>query len=423
MTRSVPLVSRSISRRSRCHERSSGTCIPTLAGSILLVLVTGCGSSQHPSNEPNGAGSGASGSGGTASTSDGGTGGADRPPLHVVTACTGGQSGQLKVGQWEEVTPAQVLNLNSYSKSQAVLVDPNNPATVYVGWDGGGIYKSLDCGSTWIKINTGRNGEKLDPGRPWSMVIDPIESQTIYSVDGYGTNGLWKTTNGGVDWDMLFLPGTDVQKYVPDTFASIVSMDPTNRMHLVVSFHIGCTGPYSSGCQAESVDGGANWRLTTAPAGVEGAGPIVLNKTSWLTASPFGGLWLTTDNGATWRDVTPTGGGGGHYLPYRAKDGMMYLGTLQGVARSQDGTSWTLIPDSGGGLAGIVGTGKIMYASQQNGGLYYSASEDDPTKWAQIETPGMPKLDVGAYYFAYDPDHKIVYASAQMSGLWRIVTE
>jgi hypothetical protein len=102
---------------------------------------------------------------------------------------------------------------------------------------------------------------------------------------------------------------------------------------------------------------------------------------------------------------------------------MLYLGTLQGVARSKDGMSWTLLPNSGGQLAGIIGTGKVMYASQQFGGVFFTASEDEPTVWKQTDTPGMPKQDIGAYYFAYDPDHKIIYASEQQSGLWRIVTE
>ena len=50
----------------------------------------------------------------------------------------------------------------------------------------------------------------MDQGSHISIAIDPIDRGTMYAVSLFGTHGLWKTTNGGTDWDQLFTPDTDV---------------------------------------------------------------------------------------------------------------------------------------------------------------------------------------------------------------------
>jgi hypothetical protein len=160
-----------------------------------------------------------------------------------------------------------------------------------------------------------------------------------------------------------------------------------------------------------------------AGSGWEGAGPIVLNNTSWLYAMPMDSLFLTQDSGATWKNVTPAGAPGSHYQIYHSPTGTYYLGSGAGVLKSPDGFTWTLIPKSGGTLAGIVGTGKNIFVSQQFGGKYYTATEDNPSVWTEMQTPGRPTSDVGGYLLAYDPDHHLLYSTNQQGGLWRFSTE
>ncbi len=57
------------------------------------------------------------------------------------------------------------------------VLDPSHPGTVYLGTSSLGIWKSTDCGSTWVHINTGQNGAVLDAGRNWTMVVVPTNSQ------------------------------------------------------------------------------------------------------------------------------------------------------------------------------------------------------------------------------------------------------
>lgn len=400
---------------------------------VVLSLV-GCSSSQAvPAASPDA--SAISSSGGSANGGASGAGGsapaAGGSPQHVVSACPtdGAEAGSN--GKWEEVTPPGVqlstLNGKTIYGTQAVLINPFDTSNVIVGLDQQGLFKSTDCASTWTKINTGRNGSTLDTGAQWSMAMSPKHPNIIYAVNGYGSEiGLWKSTNGGVDWDQLFPEGSEVQKTVQYNFVSIVSIDAADENHLVVSFHAPCQGAYAPSCQAESKDAGANWRLMKSPPidNFEGAGPMVLNATSWIYAAPANGMWLTTDNGESWKDVTPSGASGSHYQLYHSPKGEYFVGTGWGVVKSSDGLTWSLIPNSGARLTGIVGNGKHIWASQQYGGEYYTASEDSPDSWSQLPTPGKPSpADNGGYLLAYDNDHHLLYSTNQAGGLWRVAIE
>ena len=75
-------------------------------------------------------------------------------------------------------------------------------------------------------------------------------------------------------------------------------------MQVTKYFYIsGCLlSPHSSNTQANTWTGifkqpGTSWQ--------EQAGPFVLDATTWLYGAPSG-LFLTTDHGATWTDVTPS---------------------------------------------------------------------------------------------------------------------
>lgn len=350
--------------------------------------------------------------------------GAGNGPIpHMVGPCPTDNAPPAMLGVWEEITPP--TGKADPFGSQGIVLNPQKFSTLYVGSNKLGIFKSEDCGSTWVKADTGLNAATIDSGLSWSMAIDPTNPNVIYSVNGYGNGlGLWKTVNGGVDWVQLFPAESEVAKAVQYNFTSIVSMDPDDHNHLVVSFHADCLGAWAPGCQAETKDGGANWRLVKSPSGAgwEGAGPIVLNATSWLYAIPGGGLWLTTDNGATWKNVTPAGAMGAHYQMYHAKNGTFFLGSLQGMLKSSDGKTWELIPNSGTSLAGLVGDGTKVYVSQQFGGAYFSASEADPTTWTKFVAPSRTVRDFGGFWLAYDPDHHVLYSSNQDGGLWRLIT-
>src|SRR5258706_246155 len=231
----------------------------------------GLGGSGNPSggvggNAAAGAAGGGGASGGANSGGASGSAGSSGGP-HVVMACPAVAS-----DVWEDITPAPIKQTGPYQGGTgAVLVNPKNTAIVYVGSaNGGGLFKSSDCGATFVHVNTGKNSASIDGGRMWDMAIDPVDPEVLYTVEGYGAGGLWKTTNGGVDWGNTTPTGSEVANTANGNFTSIVGMDITDHLHLVLAFHSGCGGAFGPNCGAETKDAGATWRLFKTPVGGEG---------------------------------------------------------------------------------------------------------------------------------------------------------
>jgi hypothetical protein len=94
---------------------------------------------------------------------------------------------------------------------RTIAVDPAKPNEIYAFADHDGAWKSTDCGVTYTKVSTGTNKDKLDTGGPWGLVIDPNPNRdpetapALYVNQGYGANGLWKSTDGGVNWNDVWV--------------------------------------------------------------------------------------------------------------------------------------------------------------------------------------------------------------------------
>lgn len=356
----------------------------------------------------------------------------------VLVSKTGDCANLPAAGTWENISPLVTPpgNTNGKNYSESIVVDPFDAATVYWGSGYGGIFKSSDCGSSWQKINVGRGGEALDGSAVGSMALDPLHAGVMYATAFEGANGLFKSTDGGANWDQLMAADGEVAKVVPRTLVNSVAMQADKPEHLVVSMHAGCLPPYGKVCEAESTDAGKTWTVTTVPMGTDdyaaGAGAFILNESTWLFGAYSAGLWLTADHGATWRNVTPKGASGSTagktlVLPFspNPSDGKYYLPSMEGVLQSADtsGTTWSLIPSSGGRTVGLVIGGGKMYSSDQWSPSYHVASQSAPTTWTTFPGPAELPQDKGAPYLALDAEHHILYSSNFAAGLWRVVTQ
>jgi len=311
------------------------------------------------------------------------------------------------------------------------LVNPVNPAIVYVTSDGNGIFKSTDCGANWMKVNTGRNAKEIDSGRIWGAVIDPVEPDTLYALTGYGAGGLWKTTNGGTDWDNMLPEGSEIAK-TAGGFVERVVMDPTNRLHLLINFHLNCAG-HTPVCFGESMDGGKSWSIldfpeSLSPSWGEGSGLMILKPNVWLYQQYQ--LFYTEDSGKNWKAVTPDGGLGscfpGDSRITQTPDKSYFLGAQAGVLVSKDeGKSWAVIPNSGRALCPVIGDGtRLFAASLSNPQVVYAASYSDTNTWTKLDSPGLPvDPPQNMYVMAYDTAHHLLFGAAQATGLFRMVTQ
>src|SRR5258706_1958344 len=163
------------------------------------------------------------------------------------------------VGQWEDITPpVTVLPGNAPCPyGGAFVMNPQDPAMVYRGSCNQGIWRTTDCGATWVHINTGKNGATLDAGRQWTFVIDPVDLNVLYTNSGYGTksDGAFKSTNVGVDFEEMWPPAEPaLAKIVEYNFEGGVAMDPSDHAHLLITFHAKCAPPHTEACFGESTD-------------------------------------------------------------------------------------------------------------------------------------------------------------------------
>jgi hypothetical protein len=392
---------------------------------LILCALCACGSSHNGAAEEGG--DGATGSGSSGGSPGGGVDGssddgATVAPQHVVGSCTG----LAAAGQWENISPPGLTTMAPYTGALMVVPDPTTSGTVYVGTSKNGMFKSTDCGATWTKTNTGRNGSQLDMGEIWSAVIDPIDSQTLYVLTGYGPSGLWKSTNGGVDWDNVLPSNMSFPGFVER-----VSIDPTNHLHVVTCFHENCTGSANPVCFAETKDGGMTWNVVNFPTALanmwaEGSSVLLIDSTHWIFEA--WDIYFSPDEGTTWTKVTPGAAGDIQNQYFRTPDGTYYLTAANGIISSPDGQHWTQIANGPGGTDTIVGDGANLFAvvgfqPPSTATYVYTAPYSNTSSWSSLSTPGFPaSANSGANDAAYDYDHHILYTAAQAEGLWRTVT-
>jgi hypothetical protein len=260
----------------------------------------------------------------------------------------------------------------------AIAIDPVDTSIIYVGTsnrDGSqfsgestqppaGLFKSTDSGSSWIRLgsrypSSAASNAKIFFNQVINVVlVDPANHQTLYLASN---SGLFVSTDGGFNWTRgAAVPFQDVRS---------LQLDTTSPAGARVLY----AGITNSGVW-QSTDGGLNWSriLTTATPAVAGklagggfskvvvalapptsppnpAGIQVLYATmvgSGSAPDPVG-LFLSTDQGATWTARNATGlpgttyGGYSFHMavdPASPGDGandIIYYGTLA-QARSTD---------------------------------------------------------------------------------------
>jgi hypothetical protein len=397
---------------------SAGGAVPTTAGSGGTPTSGGGAMGTSGSKD---AGSSKGGSGGAIAPVDAGPPREAAPPVvHMPAACPVTTS---TPGVWEDVSPPMAkLDPNDWYHGAVVAFDFSlkNSATIYLGSNSEGIFKTTDCGATWVKINTGKNGAEIGTGRQWSLVVDFTDPNIVYANAGYGPPGLYKSTNGGVDWEQLFPTGSEFSMTVDFAFVENITIDPGDHLHLMVGTHANCKGAYGPGiCFAESFDAGASWKMLKAPAGLyyENAHLLVLDRDTWLWFQAFDGIWRTSDHGATMPRVYQGSALNSEGALYRDKAGTYYAASYNGVLKSSDATTWSLIPSSPRSIS-VSGNGTSIVASgDPDKSASYSTSKDGGKTWTKVIGPQIEK----SWMMRYDADHDILYSSNHAGGFWRVV--
>ena len=108
---------------------------------------------------------------------------------------------------WQDITGN--IRISWETSIWNIAADPMNQGVVYVGtggFHGGDLYKSIDEGDNWMKIES----DAIDG--PYCIAIDPTDPDIIYtSVEWIGS--ISKSTNGGATWEFTGLHHTGVIIY------------------------------------------------------------------------------------------------------------------------------------------------------------------------------------------------------------------
>jgi photosystem II stability/assembly factor-like uncharacterized protein len=195
-----------------------------------------------------------------------------------LTVYVGSASGGVWKSMNDGTTFKPVFDKETSQSIGAVAVDPSNPKIIWVGtgesWTrnsvsiGDGIYKSTDGGDSWTNMGL------KDSERIAKILIDPKDGNTVYAcVPGKlwsdsDDRGVYKTTDGGKTWNQI-LKGPNAS-----TGCSMMSMSsPDSKTIFAGMWDFRREG----------------W---TFRSGGENA-----------TATSGSGLFLSTDGGATWTDL------------------------------------------------------------------------------------------------------------------------
>ena len=200
------------------------------------------------------------------------------------------------------------LNVTDSGRVNAIVTDPANPNTLYIGVSGGGVWKSTDGGAFW-QAKT----ETLGSLSVGTLEMDPNNASTLYlglgdSFDGTGI-GIVKTTDGADTWGSPIILGTAT--VTPD-----IQVAPNDSNIVLVATNKGLY---------RSIDAGASYTKVDIATGQAGIDPYVwtityggIDATSSkgvfvlsleanhdaASGTKFGQVWRSTDNGATWTQTT-----------------------------------------------------------------------------------------------------------------------
>lgn len=153
------------------------------------------------------------------------------------------------INGWTELGPEGIGG-----RIRSIAVHPTNTDIIYIGSVSGGIWKTVNGGSSWNPIDDFMSFLSVT-----QIIYDPSNSNIMYASTGEGAisgvraGGIFKSTNGGFNWTQLTIP-TDRSRYVNDI---VVDFNNSNNVFAV-------TNDTGLGNVIRSTDAGENWEIIEA---------------------------------------------------------------------------------------------------------------------------------------------------------------
>ncbi len=235
------------------------------------------------------------------------------------------------------------------NRVSAVHGIPGNPNVYYVGAAAGGIFKTTDGGVNWNPIFDDQIALAIG-----SLAVAPSDSNIIWAGTGETWfrnnnkylpigNGIYKSTDEGKTWTHAGLEKT--------ARIGRIVIDPQDPNIVLVAAIGHCDGPQEERGVFRTMDGGKTWERVLfvdentgcSDIAMDPNNPRILFAGMWQTlgeysGGPGSGLYLSKDRGSTWKKLS------GHGLPYPP------VGKIAvAIAPSNSSRIYALI-ETGGGL-------------------------------------------------------------------------
>ncbi len=205
------------------------------------------------------------------------------------------ENGRNVHGEWTNVTPGDYnLTRPSNGRVTCVTIHPNNPNVIYIGTPVGGLWASYSGGTSWVNLNPGMDNLGVS-----GIAINYNATNTMYMLTGEGDGrdspsmGVFKSENGGFDWEPTGLFWTDSQLY----YGYKLIMHPSNPN---IMFIVTNRGVF------RTTDGWNTW--TQKLTGMEMRDiEFVTGAPDTLYACSKTKVYKSTNAGASWESLTAPG--------------------------------------------------------------------------------------------------------------------
>jgi photosystem II stability/assembly factor-like uncharacterized protein len=241
-------------------------------------------------------------------------------------------------------------------------VDPKNPARYFVGVASGGVWKTINAGTTWTPVFDNEASYSigaivLDPKNPLVVWVGTGENNSQRSVS-YG-NGVYKSEDGGRTWKNVGLKSSE--------HIGRIAIDPKDSNIVYVASQGPLWGPGGERGLFKTTDGGKTWKNILNISENTGVTDVVIDPNdpntiycasyqrrrhmfTLINGGPESAIYKSTDAGATWnklRTGLPTVELGRVGLAISPVDSNVIYATVEaadrkgGIFRSSDrGSSW-----------------------------------------------------------------------------------
>ena len=244
----------------------------------------------------------------------------------------------------------------------SIAVNPKNKFEYYVGVASGGVWKTVNDGTTWTPLfdkeaSYSIGWVALDPNDPAVVWVGTGESNSQRSVS-YG-DGIYRSDDGGKDWQNLGLKKSE--------HIGRVVIDPRDSKVVYVAAEGPLWGAGGDRGLYKSVDGGKNWKAVltisentgVVDVAIDPANPDIVYAAAYqrrrhvftlIDGGPESAIYKSTDAGATWNKLKsglPTVDMGRIGLAVSEADPNVVYATIEaadgkgGIFRSNDrGATW-----------------------------------------------------------------------------------